>query len=64
MVGGFGAHVSALVTQAPAQNLNKAQARVAQARAGMGTANAALLPSAKVDGQAARVHQSVEIPPG
>ncbi|MBC3209410.1 efflux transporter outer membrane subunit [Pseudomonas sp. SWRI111] len=55
-----------LITQALAQNLDLAQAsaRVTQARAGLGTANAALLPSAAVSGQAARAYQSVETPLG
>jgi len=48
------------------QNLDLAQAsaRVAQARAGLGAANAALLPSGNVSGQAARAYQSVETPLG
>lgn len=48
------------------QNLELAQAfaRVAQARAGLGAANAALLPSGNISGQAARVYQSVETPLG
>ncbi|WP_332766845.1 efflux transporter outer membrane subunit [Pseudomonas koreensis] len=58
--------LNALITQALAQNLDLAQAaaRVTQARAGLGTANAALLPSASVNGQAARAYQSVETPLG
>ena len=54
------------VTLALAQNLDLAQAaaRVTQARAGPGAANAALLPSGNVSGQAARVYQSVETPLG
>jgi len=58
--------LNALITQALAQNLDLAQAaaRVTQARAGLGAANAALLPSASVNGQAARAHQSVETPLG
>jgi len=54
------------VTLALAQNLDLAQAsaRVAQARAGVGSANAALLPSGNVSGQAARAYQSVETPLG
>ena len=53
------------VTLALAQNLDLAQAaaRVTQARAGR-AANAALLPSGNVSGQAARVYQSVETPLG
>ncbi|NVH76653.1 TolC family protein [Paraburkholderia sp. JPY432] len=48
------------------QNLDLAQAsaRVAQARSALGAANAALLPSGNVSGQAARVYQSVETPLG
>lgn len=48
------------------QNLDLAQAfaRVAQTRAGLGAANAALLPSGNVSGQAARAYQSVETPLG
>ncbi|OLU13227.1 RND transporter [Pseudomonas sp. PA1(2017)] len=64
---GFGdAQLSALIDQALAQNLDIAQARarVLQARAGLGAANAALLPSATVNGQAARAYQSVETPLG
>ncbi|TYQ21515.1 UNVERIFIED_ORG: NodT family efflux transporter outer membrane factor (OMF) lipoprotein [Zoogloea ramigera] len=55
-----------LVTLALAQNLDLAQAsaRVAQARAGLGAAQAALLPSANVNAQAARAYQSVETPLG
>lgn len=58
--------LNALMTQALAQNLDLAQAaaRVTQARAGLGSANAALLPSASVNGQAARAYQSVETPLG
>ncbi len=54
------------VSMAIAQNLDLAQAaaRVAQARAGLGAANAALLPSASVRGLAARSHQSLETPLG
>ncbi|MGF6840126.1 NodT family efflux transporter outer membrane factor (OMF) lipoprotein [Paraburkholderia youngii] len=54
------------VTLALEQNLDLAQAsaRVAQARAALGAANAALLPSGNVSGQAARVYQSVETPLG
>jgi NodT family efflux transporter outer membrane factor (OMF) lipoprotein len=48
------------------QNLDLAQAsaRVLQARAGLGAANAALLPSGNVSGQAASAYQSVETPLG
>ncbi|WP_395608086.1 efflux transporter outer membrane subunit [Pseudomonas sp. B22129] len=54
------------VQTALAQNLDLAQAsaRVLQARAGLGAANAALLPSGAVSGSAARAHQSVETPLG
>lgn len=54
------------VERALAQNLDLAQAsaRVAQARAGLGAANAALLPSGNVSGQAARAYQSIETPLG
>ena len=54
------------VTLALAQNLDLAQAsaRMAQARAGLGAAHAALLPSANVAGQATRAYQSVETPLG
>ena len=54
------------VTLALEQNLDLAQAsaRVTQARAGLGAANAALQPSGSVSGQAARAYQSVETPLG
>ncbi|MBD8268995.1 efflux transporter outer membrane subunit [Pseudomonas fluorescens] len=54
------------VAKALAQNLDLAQAaaRVMQARAGLGAANAALLPSGNISGQAARSYQSVETPLG
>jgi NodT family efflux transporter outer membrane factor (OMF) lipoprotein len=54
------------VALALAQNLDlsQAQARVAQARAGLGAAHAALLPSGTVQGSAARAYQSVETPLG
>jgi NodT family efflux transporter outer membrane factor (OMF) lipoprotein len=57
------AHFVALALQ---QNLELAQAsaRVAQVRAGLGAANAALFPSGNVTGQAARAYQSVETPLG
>ncbi|MCA8297888.1 efflux transporter outer membrane subunit [Burkholderia sp. AU30198] len=64
---GFGdPQLTRFVTLALAQNLDLAQAaaRVTQARAGLGAANAALLPSGNVTGQAARVYQSVETPLG
>lgn len=55
-----------LVSQALEQNLElaQAQARVVQARAVLGTANAALVPSAAIDGQATRARQSVGTPLG
>ncbi|MEO7578625.1 MAG: efflux transporter outer membrane subunit [Massilia sp.] len=54
------------VQRALAQNLDltQASARVAQARAGIGAANAALLPAGSVQAQAARAYQSVETPLG
>ncbi|MBI3731692.1 MAG: TolC family protein [Burkholderiales bacterium] len=54
------------VTLALAQNLDLAQAsaRVAQTRAGLGAANAALLPSGNINAQGARAYQSVETPLG
>ncbi|KAB0550711.1 efflux transporter outer membrane subunit [Pseudomonas argentinensis] len=64
---GFGdVQLSALVDEALAQNLDIAQARarVLQARAGLGAADAALLPSGAINGQAARAYQSVETPLG
>ncbi|USX29533.1 TolC family protein [Oxalobacteraceae bacterium OTU3CINTB1] len=64
---GFGdAQLTRYVTLALAQNLDLAQAaaRVAQARAGVGAANAALLPSGTVSAQGARAYQSVETPLG
>ncbi|SDU29815.1 efflux transporter outer membrane subunit [Halopseudomonas salegens] len=59
-------HLTRFVTLALEQNLDLAQAtaRVAQARAGLGAANAALLPSGNISGQAARGYQSVETPLG
>jgi len=58
--------LSRYVETALAQNLDLAQAaaRVAQARAGLGAADAALLPSGTISGQAARAYQSVETPLG
>lgn len=58
--------LSQLVNRALEQNLDLAQAtaRIEQARAGLGAANAALLPSATVSGQAARARQSLETPLG
>jgi NodT family efflux transporter outer membrane factor (OMF) lipoprotein len=64
---GFGDPLlSRFVAQALEQNLDLAQAaaRVVQARAGLGAANAALLPSGNISGQAARAYQSVETPQG
>jgi NodT family efflux transporter outer membrane factor (OMF) lipoprotein len=64
---GFGdPQLTQYVTLAQERNLDLAQAsaRVAQARAGLGAANAALLPSGNVTGQAARAYQSVETPLG
>lgn len=54
------------VVQSLRQNLDLAQAqtRVVQARAALGLANAALVPSASVNAQAARAYQSVETPLG
>ncbi len=58
--------LSRLVSDALAQNLDIAQAsaRMAQARAGLGAATAALLPSGNISGQASRAYQSVETPLG
>jgi NodT family efflux transporter outer membrane factor (OMF) lipoprotein len=58
--------LAGFVVQALEQNLDLAQAsaRVMQARAGLGAANAALLPSGNINGQAARAYQSVETPLG
>jgi NodT family efflux transporter outer membrane factor (OMF) lipoprotein len=64
---GFGdPQLSRLVKQALDQNLDLAQAaaRVTQARAGLGAANAALAPSASLGMQGARAYQSVETPLG
>lgn len=64
---GFGDPLlSTLVTEAIGQNLElaQAQARVVQARATLGSATAALVPSASVNGQAARSRQSIETPLG
>jgi len=64
---GFGdARLTRFVTLALEQNLDLAQAsaRVNQARAGLGAANAALLPSGIISGQAARAYQSIETPLG
>ncbi|MBV8634796.1 MAG: TolC family protein [Burkholderiaceae bacterium] len=64
---GFGdPQLTRFVALALEQNLDLAQAstRVIQARAGLGAANAALLPAGNVTGQAARAYQSVETPLG
>lgn len=64
---GFGdPQLTRFVTLALEQNLDIAQAaaRMTQARAGLGAANAALLPSGHVSAQAARAYQSVETPLG
>jgi len=60
---GFGdPQLTRFVTLALEQNLDLAQAsaHVTQARAGLGAANAALLPSGNISGQAARAYQSNE----
>ncbi|MFZ6758611.1 efflux transporter outer membrane subunit [Undibacterium sp. Ji50W] len=65
--GGFGdPQLARFVTLALEQNLDLAQAsaRVAQAQAGLGAANAALLPSGSINAQGARAYQSVETPLG
>ena len=64
---GFGdPQLARYVALALARNLDLAQAaaRVAQARAGLHAADAALLPSATAGGSAARAYQSVETPLG
>jgi NodT family efflux transporter outer membrane factor (OMF) lipoprotein len=64
---GFGdPQLSHFVTLALQQNLDLAQAsaRVAQARAGLGAANAALLPSGNINAQGTRAFQSLETPLG
>lgn len=64
---GFGdPKLTRFVELALAQGLDLAQAsaRVVQARAGLGAANAALLPSGNVSGQTASAYQSVETPLG
>lgn len=55
-----------VVARALAENLDlaQAQARVAQARAGLGAARAALRPAGTLEGQASRAYQSVETPLG
>jgi len=64
---GFGdPELTRYVTLALEQNLDLAQAsaRVTQARAGLGAATAALLPSGNISGQGVRAYQSVETPLG
>ena len=64
---GFGdPQLTRFVRLALEQNLNLAQAssRVAQARAGLGAANAALLPSGNISAQGTRAYQSTETPLG
>ena len=64
---GFGDPLMAeFISKALEQNLDLAQAsaRLSQTRAGLGAANAALLPSGNVSGQAARSYQSIETPLG
>ena len=64
---GFGdPQLSRFVLMALDQNLDMAQAsaRIAQARSGLGSARAALLPSGQVSAQATRNHQSLETPIG
>ncbi len=64
---GFGdPQLTRFVRLALEQNLDLAQAsaRVAQVRAGLGAANAALLPSGNINAQDARAYQSVETPLG
>ncbi|TAN13383.1 MAG: TolC family protein, partial [Rhizobiaceae bacterium] len=58
--------LSHFVSLALEQNLDLAQAsaRVTQARAALGGADAALLPSGTISGSAARAHQSIETPLG
>ncbi|MGV7165542.1 efflux transporter outer membrane subunit [Xanthomonas axonopodis pv. cajani] len=58
--------LSRYVNAALAQNLDLAQAgaRVAQARAGLSAATAALLPAGNVSGSATRAYQSLETPQG
>ena len=54
------------ISEALEQNLDlaMASARIDQARAGLGSANAALLPTFNVNAQAAKSYQSVETPLG
>jgi NodT family efflux transporter outer membrane factor (OMF) lipoprotein len=55
-----------MVDRALAQNLDLAQAaaRVTQARAGLGAATAALLPSASIEARGAQAHASTQTPTG
>jgi NodT family efflux transporter outer membrane factor (OMF) lipoprotein len=55
-----------MIDRALAQNLDLAQAaaRVTQARAGLGAATAALLPSASVEARGAQAHASTQTPTG
>jgi NodT family efflux transporter outer membrane factor (OMF) lipoprotein len=65
--GGFSdPQLTRFVTFALEQNLDLAQAlaRVAQAQAGLGAANAGLLPAGNINAQGARAYQSVETPLG
>jgi len=64
---GFGdPQLAQLIELALEQNLDltQASARVLQGRAGLRSANAALLPSGNVSGQAASAYQSIETPLG
>ncbi|WP_300117093.1 efflux transporter outer membrane subunit [Sphingobium sp.] len=58
--------LTSLVERGLAQNLDlqQAKARVVQARAALKGANAALLPSGQISGQAGEVYQSLETPVG
>jgi NodT family efflux transporter outer membrane factor (OMF) lipoprotein len=58
--------LASLVERALAQNLDlqQASARVAQSRAALGHADASLLPSGQVGGQASESYQSLESPQG
>ena len=55
-----------MIDRALAQNLDLAQAaaRVTQARAGLGAATAALLPSASIEARGAQAHASTQTPTG
>lgn len=64
---GFGdPQLSRLVILALRRNLDVAQAgaRITQVKAGLSSANAAMLPSASISAQGARAHQSLETPLG